>query len=1113
MTLNFLSFRSRLMVAAVVAIVALAAVGCRHAANAPGAIEVARPQRVHDRPELVVQTGHNASVRALAFSADGRLLASGGWDRLVKLWDLASRRELDSIEAPSDVNAVALSPDGRFLAIGSGDYRDGTLALYDVRTGALRATLGKGARKILALAFSPDGTTLASGGVIEREADLVLWDVATGEARARLKGHTAAISDLAFTADGTTLVSGSWDGKVKAWDPSRPSAKARDIGALGTDRAGALAVGGETLVFDEGGSLAVFNAKTGTRTAKVQGEGPLTVTRDGRLVAHVAGKGDVVIRELATGRVVSKIPAPGTLPTPALAFSADAGLLAIGTGGEIALWDPESGRATASLSGTASYFAGAGFASGAAKSLVSLGGDLVVSLWDLTLAERTGSLALPKKPGSRTLPLSVARSAPRALVADASGRTWRIDVTDTALRSTELPALPNLTAVAISGDGRYAVRGTDRGRVELWSLDGPARGGELSLAPLTTVHAVALDGAGAIVAASENAHVVVRPRAGGAAVATGDLDDTISAVALSANGTALAAGTFSGELALWRLDGARLRLEGKWRGAPGKVRSLAFSGDGRRLAASGTGRAQLWDLSTRTGLAEFTGHVGGVPSASFGADDALVATAGWDGRLAIFGANGTLRARLVAIGAHDFVIATPEHFYRASRGGLRGVAFRHRDRVFPFEQFDLALNRPAKVLESLGLAPAAVVAQQHALTERRLAKMGATGQSFDDEISAPALRVVTPPPLVTKARTVSIEVLAEAPAHGLDRVLVWANDVPVFGARGLDVSSSGKALRRTIDIDLANGENKLQLAAVDRKGTESLRTTFVVRNDGPAAPRDLYLVLAGVSDYGNPDRNLGYPAKDVRDLSAAFAARKGRYRAIHELALVDRAATKDALLAARAFLARSKPDDLVVVFVAGHGVLDERGGWAFATADVDFSRPTETGLSFDALEDLVDGIGARNKLVLVDTCHAGELDDGGLADATARLASAPLEGGAVRMRGLRAKGQKPPATSGGVRVGMITDLFADLRRGSGATVIAAAGGAELAYESATWNNGVFTHAVLEGFARRRADLDGDGAVRASELRDFVVDTVRRLTLGVQVPVMRRENVEADFRVD
>ncbi|MCK6551850.1 caspase family protein, partial [Myxococcota bacterium] len=676
------------------------------------------------------------------------------------------------------------------------------------------------------------------------------------------------------------------------------------------------------------------------------------------------------------------------------------------------------------------------------------------------------------------------------------------------LTATALPPLSDVTALAISGDGRVGARGTNRGHVELWSLDGtPRRTDELTIEALTQVHAIALDGAGTIVAATEDAHVVLRAREG-ARTKTEDLDDTIRSVALSNDGTRLAAGTFSGELAVWRVDGARAELEGRWHAGPGKVRSVAFSADGTRLASSGTGSATIWDLSTRTGVAELGGHVGGVPSVDFGGDGALVATAGWDGSLRVWGAaKGEERARLVTIGRDDFVIDTPARFYRASRGGLRGVAFRHRDRVFPFEQFDLLLNRPARVLESLGLAPAGLVERHAAATERRLAKMGLERAELPDALTAPELRVITAPPIVTTARAVTIEVVADAPAHGLDRIFVWANDVPVFGARGLDVSAAGASIRRTIDVELVPGENKLQLAAVDRRGLESLRETFVVRSDAPAAPRELWLVLAGVSDYGDPARNLGYPAKDVRDVSAAFAALRSRFGAIHELVLVDRAATRAGILGARSFLAASKPDDLVVVFVAGHGVLDDRGAWAYATADADFARPAETGLSFDELEGLVDGIRARHKLVLVDTCHAGELDD----EALARMP--PSLDGAVRVRGLRVKGPKRSATAGGLGLVALADLFADLRRGSGATVIAAAGGAELAYESSAWNNGVFTHAVLEGLARRRADVNGDGAVLASELRDFVIETVRRLTLGVQVPVMRRENVESDFRID
>jgi uncharacterized caspase-like protein len=92
------------------------------------------------------------------------------------------------------------------------------------------------------------------------------------------------------------------------------------------------------------------------------------------------------------------------------------------------------------------------------------------------------------------------------------------------------------------------------------------------------------------------------------------------------------------------------------------------------------------------------------------------------------------------------------------------------------------------------------------------------------------------------------------------------------------------------------------------------------------------------------------------------------------------------------------------------------------------------------------------------------------------------------------------------------ELFADLRRGTGAVVIASAGGAEFALESEKWKNGVFTHAVLRGL-KGEADRNKDGRVQVSELRDFVEPVVRRLTAGRQVPTTRRENLALDFAVD
>jgi WD40 repeat protein/tRNA A-37 threonylcarbamoyl transferase component Bud32 len=495
-----------------------------------------------DGRELHVLLGHASEIKTVAWSPDGRRLASASSDETVKIWNPASGELLLTFGGNSDLFAVAWSPDGKHLASGG---RDHTIRIWDPQTGAVQNTLpSSNMRPLRDLAWSPNGERLASG---DENGDIQVWNPSAGKRLLDIHGHPNFVTRVAWSPDGKHLASSSNDNTAKIWNAATGSAEL-------TLRGHVLAV------------VSVTWSPDGTRLA--------TAGDDQTVKVWNATDGD----ELFTLR-------SHTMSLTSVAWSPDGAHLASASWDKtVKIWNAAAGPEVPFLAGHTGFIQGLAW-SPDGRRLASSGADRTIIIWDATALKEQVVLR-----GHADLVRAVAWSPDGARLASAG--------TDHTVRIWDTSNGKQLNSIRVDQNDLSCVA---------WSPDG------LRLA-----------------AADMGVKIGIWDAASGRRLRTLEGNEAeVRAVAWSPDGKRLASGSGDRSVRVWDWATGSQLFGFKSHGEA--VRSVAWSNDGRRLAsASRDETIQIWNTMTGQVLTTLRGHTAEVVSVVWSPDGKRLASAADD---------------------------------------------------------------------------------------------------------------------------------------------------------------------------------------------------------------------------------------------------------------------------------------------------------------------------------------------------------------------------------------------------------------------------------------------------------------------------------------------------
>lgn len=1060
------------------------------------------------QPRLVLPIGHSGSITDVSFSPNGKFIATASTDRTVKLWSTLTKKELITFSGHTDiVNALGFSPDNKYLATAS---EDSTAKLWSLTNGTFVTTF-KGHRKTLkSVAFSPDSRFLLTSS---EDSTVRIWNRQTGKSVLILKGFGNIVQSASYSPDGKCIITSSLDGKVKTWEAG--------TGKLITEINFGSGVSYSEFSPDGKYLLTLFTIHREIIVSNIKGEFVAAIRKahkDWVNSAHFSPDSKSIITS-SSDRSIKRWNVANGILTDSLvveercaeaAFNKDGKYIIGAVGNTIRVWESAGGKLSYTLRGRSHAYASARF-SNDEKFIVTAAENGPVNIWSVaegrlitTLQKRFSKTSCAVfSPDDKMILVCSYNEAPELWDAFSGVLIKKFQTPTTAAAASFSPDgktilfLPpsSKTAKIVSANDGKEILEIKGHREDLWSAVFSPDGKNIATGSWDKTVKIwkTTDG------------TFIRELRGH--------QEIVASVNYSHDGKLIITASLDKTCKIWHVETGVLIntiiTNNRW----ATPKEATFNADATTFSIRFITRfffteqvdpstvVEIRNVSDGSLKYSLSGHTAAVSSSVFGRKNNLILTSSDDNTCKLWDSKtGKLQNTFFVLDSNDYFNQVTGGYYQCTPPAAKLLHYITRDlKLITFEQLDVKYNRPDKVLEAIGNTDTALIRSYRKAWEKRIKKLGIDTTQFRDGYSVPEADISNRDDIEAEQTKgmLALRIKGTDSAYQLDRFNIWVNETPLFGQRGISIKKKkANSIDTTITIQSSQGENRIETSVTNVNGTESYRMPLYVNYTPAIKQKEMIRFIGiGIDQFNEPKYNLQYSVKDIRDLARKL---KEKYKeAIIIDTLFNEKVTTENVKLLKQKLLQTTVNDKVIISYSGHGLLSKEFDYFLSTYSVNFTTPEENGLPYDELENLLDSIPARKKLMLIDACHSGEVDKEDLV----RLA----ETSDSLVKGFTPVAYKKEDKHLGLKNSfeLMQSVFVNVGKSTGATIISAAAGTQFALERNDLKNGVFTYSILEAMKKYLS-------LKISELRKIVGERVEQLTRGLQKPTSRNEIIAADW---